>query len=73
MMTPQVSRFVRDVLITGGHALPRTADNAAYERAVAVWEQTRDRIIDAGRVSPTVADLPQWLLDLAERLGVERP
>ena len=71
-MTPEVSRFVRDVLIAGGHALPHTADNEAYERTVAAWWQTRDRIIDAGRVSPTVADLPPWLLDLAERLGVER-
>ena len=71
-MTPEVSRFVRVVLQAGGRALPRTADNEAYERAVASWEQTHDRIIDAGRISPTVADLPQWVLDLADQLGVER-
>ena len=71
-MTPEVSRFVRDVLQAGGRALPHTADNETYERAVAAWWQTRDRILEAARGVPSVADLPQWLLDLADRLGVER-
>ncbi len=76
MMTPEVSRFVRDVILRGrSHATdgvpPDDLDGALA--AMNAWDVTEDRIIEAGRVSPTVADLPPWVLDLAEHLGVERP
>lgn len=40
------------------------------------WEmrrQTEDKILKVAPYAACVAELPQWLLDLADRLGVERP
>ena len=73
MMTPEVSRFVRDVLLRGRSRLDHSDSFEAEMDRWAMWRQTEDRMRVEGQRARTVDDLPQWLLDLAERLGIERP
>ena len=73
MMTPEVPRFVRDVMLRGRRAVDPSDSFEAERDRWAMWRQTEDRMRAAGQCARTVADLPQWLLDLADQLGIERP
>jgi hypothetical protein len=72
MMTPEVSRFAARVINVGRRAVDLSGTTEAVRDRLEIWRRVTREIQEVGQRTRTVADLPQWLLDLAERLGVER-
>jgi hypothetical protein len=72
MLSPEVSRFVRVVLAAGKQAVDLSGDDTeAVAARLEAWWATERRIRAAAVQARSVADLPQWLLDLAAQLGIE--
>lgn len=75
MATPEVSRFITALIAS---AAPRGADLAAMRApeataALKAWWPTEDSLRQLAGLRQRVADMPQWVLDLAAEYGVEIP
>ena len=72
-MQPDISRYCAEVMHKGRARVDLSGSSEAVLDRLQMQWRVEHAIREAGSRARRVADLPQWLLDLGDQLGVERP